>query len=135
MRSIAAKQRVHVVGGEQHGDALLGGDPRQQRDDLLLASDVEVGERLVEEQQLRSADEGVGDEHPLLLAAGEVADALVGEARRVDRVKHLLDEHRPATAGEQRDAEPMSVEAERRRRREPAAAGPGRRGPSGARSR
>ena len=64
----------------------------EQRDDLLLASDVEVREWLVEQQQLAAADERVGDQHPLLLAAGEVADARVREARRVDRLEHLVDE-------------------------------------------
>ena len=47
------QQRVHLVRREQHRDALFGGDPVQQGDDLLAAAQVEVGKRLVEQQQLR----------------------------------------------------------------------------------
>ena len=48
------QQRVHVVRGEQDRDVLLGGDPSQELDDLGGGSDVEVGQRLVEQQQLRA---------------------------------------------------------------------------------
>ena len=46
------------------------------------AADVEVGQRLVEQQQPGPADQGVGDQHPLLLAPGELPDPGVGEAAR-----------------------------------------------------
>ncbi len=45
------------------------GDPRQQSDDLLGAAQVEVRQRLVEQQQRRAADQRVRDQDPLLLAA------------------------------------------------------------------
>ena len=57
------------MGGDQNRDPLLGGDPGQQRDDLLRAAQVEVGERLVEQQQRRTADQRMRDQDPLLFAA------------------------------------------------------------------
>ena len=65
------QQRVHLVGGQQHGDLLLAGDAGEQADDLLAAAEVEVGQRLVQQQQPGAADQGVRDQHPLLLAAGQ----------------------------------------------------------------
>ena len=67
------------MGGEQHGDALVAGDPVEQLDDLVAAAQVEVGQRLVQQQQLGSADQGVGDQDPLLLATGQPPDPGVGE--------------------------------------------------------
>ena len=87
------------------------GDAGQQRDDLALGPDVEVGERLVEEQQPGPADQGVGDEDPLLLAPGEVAHAGVGEAPRVDGVEHGVH-GLAAPAPVERYPEAMPVEAE-----------------------
>ena len=90
---------------------LLSRDSRQEVDHLLLAADVQVGERLVEEQQSRMADQRVGDEDALLLAAGEVADARIRETHRVDGVEHLVD--LLATRWRrQRQTEPLPVDAE-----------------------
>ncbi len=61
----------------------------------MASPQVEVGERLVEQQQPRPADQRVGDQHPLLLAAGQVPDARVGEALGLDRRQHLVDELAP----------------------------------------
>ena len=105
------QQRVDLVRGDQHGDPLLAGDPREQRDDLVGAAQVEVGQRLVEQQQPRAADQRVGDQDALLLAAGEPPDAGVGEAARVDRPEHLLDQ-RAARARGSRHPEPVRVQAE-----------------------
>ncbi len=63
------QQRIDLVRGDQDRHPLLAGDPRHQRHDLAGAAQVEVGERLVEQQQLRPADQRVADQHPLLLAA------------------------------------------------------------------
>ena len=51
------------------------------------------------------------DQDPLLLAAGQFADAGVGEAVRVDRLEHLPDE-RTAPARGKRHAEAVSVDPE-----------------------
>jgi hypothetical protein len=85
-------QRVHVVGREQHGDVFGPGQPGQHRDDPLLAGDVQVGQRLVEQQQPRPADQGVRDHDPLLLAAGQLADPRVRVPLRSDRGEHVGDQ-------------------------------------------
>ena len=66
----------------------------QQSNDSGDAAHVQVGERFVEQQQARTPDQGVRDQHPLLLAAGQAADSLIGElcraARRGVRVRLML---------------------------------------------
>src|SRR5436189_1509606 len=69
-----AEDRVDVVGDEQHRDLLLSADPSYERRDRGLVGQVEAVERLVEQQQLRSTDECLRDQQPLLLAARELAD-------------------------------------------------------------
>ena len=104
-------QRVHVVRGEQDGDLLGPGQPGQHRDDALLAGDVQVGQRLVEQQQLRPADQGVRDHDPLLLAAGQLADPGVRVALRADGGEHVADQL-AAGPGRQADTELVAVQAE-----------------------
>ena len=79
------------MGREQDGHVMLGGDPPQQVDDFVLAGDVEVRQRLVEEEKLRLADQGLGDQYPLLLSAREAAHPGVSEAHGADRLEHLVD--------------------------------------------
>ena len=82
MRSITGSSGFISWAESRTATSLLRGHPGEQRHDLLRAPEVEVGQRLVEQQQLRPADQGVGDQDPLLLAAGERADPAVGEAAR-----------------------------------------------------
>ena len=103
-------------------------------DDLLGAAQIEVRQRLVEQQQLRAADQRVRDQDPLLLAARQLPDARVGERARVDRVEHLLHQ-RAARAGGEREARAGGRRARARPGRARAAACPGRAGTSAGRSR
>ena len=64
---------------EQYGDAVGDDDAVEQGHDLLDTLRVEVRERLVEQQQLWAADERMGDEDALLLAARQGADPRVRE--------------------------------------------------------
>ena len=84
------QQRVHVVRGEQDRDVLFGGDPGQELDHLGGGADVQVRQRLVEQQQLRAGDERLGDHDPLLLSTRQVPDPGVREPGRSDRVEHLV---------------------------------------------
>ena len=52
----------------------------------LLVSQVDPGGRLVEEEQLRLPGQRPSDQHPLLLAAGELGDAVAGA---VEESHHL----------------------------------------------
>ena len=63
---------VHVVRRQQDGPA-LGAEAADDVPELPARLRVEAGRRLVEEQQLRVADQGAGHRQPLLLAAGELA--------------------------------------------------------------
>ena len=63
------QQRVHLMGGQEYRDGMLLRQAVQQSHDLLGAPWIEVGERLVEQEQLRPADECVGDQDPLLFAS------------------------------------------------------------------
>src|SRR4029077_4380568 len=100
-----------VVRRDEHGDLLFPRDSRQQFDHLLLAADVEIGERLIEEQQARTADQRMRDEDPLLLATGQGADPRLRKTRCVDGLEHLVN--LPAPRGRwQRESEPLTVDAE-----------------------
>jgi hypothetical protein len=68
---------VQVVGDQHDGHALLGVQRLEQRHDLLAGAGVEVAGRLVGQQHLRVADQGAGDGHPLLLAAGQLGRPVV----------------------------------------------------------
>ena len=98
-----ALRLVHVVGGEEDGlaEVAQGGD---RLPGLAPRLRVEAGGRLVEEEQLRIADQRHADVEAALLPAGELAGARVRLALEADRVDHLLDRSRPAVvAGEQRE--------------------------------
>ena len=104
-------------------------------DDLLAAADVEVGQRLVEQQELRPADQGVGDQDALLLATGQVA--------RRGRRRSARRRRRASISSTSRGALGRAAAARRSGARRgrgppghaPAAGSPGRRTPSAGRSR
>ena len=92
---------VHVVGGEE--DRLA---QRPQVGDHVPGSAasrrVEPGRRLVEEEQLRVADQRQGDVEAALLAAGEPRHASLGLLLEADQADRLGDVARGAVvAGEQ----------------------------------
>ena len=95
--------------GQQYRYLLSGRDAVQQGNDLLAAADVEVGQGLVQQQQPRAADQGVRDQYPLLLPAGQQPHPGISEPGRVDRVQHLGDRF-AAGAGGDRDPEPVPVD-------------------------
>ena len=74
-------------------------------------ADVEVGERLVQQEQLGPADEGVGDQGPLLLASRELAHPGVGKGRAHRRLRASRRQLAPPARG-QRDTETVPVDAE-----------------------
>ena len=63
----------------------------QQRHDLLDAARVEIGERLVEQEQCGLTHERVGNEDALLLTARKAAHPTVGEVLSVDVGEERLD--------------------------------------------
>ena len=61
------------------------GEGGQGVGERLLVGRVDAGGRLVEEEQVGLAGQRAGDQHPLLLAAGELGDAVAGARRRARR--------------------------------------------------
>ena len=75
-----------VVDRRNHGPARLG-ERSDAAHQVELVTDVEVGRRLVEEEEGSVLRERLGKERPLLLAAGEVRDGAVGEVPDVEGVE------------------------------------------------
>ena len=64
------RQRLELVRrGVEHGHAELAVQPLELGPRVVAQLGVEVGQRLVEQQQLRPADQRAADRDPLLLAA------------------------------------------------------------------
>ena len=89
LHDVAAKQHADAVGqhahhgevvrDEQHGDAALGLQPLQQREDARLHRDVERRQDLVAKQQRRLGDKAAGDGDALALAARQ----FIGKTRGI----------------------------------------------------
>ena len=62
-----------------------------ERRDPLLVAWVEAVQGLVEEQDTGLGDQRLGDEQPLLLTSGQLADGPVGIAGSPDQIDHLAD--------------------------------------------
>ena len=73
---VAALGLVHVVGGDQHGDA-LGGEPVDLVPELAPRLGIDAGGRLVEQQQPRLRQDAGAERQPLLPAARQLAGELV----------------------------------------------------------
>ncbi|GJD77875.1 hypothetical protein NBEOAGPD_1086 [Methylobacterium gregans] len=77
-----------AVGDVDEGEAELGLDPLQLGPHPHPQERVEGRERLVEEQDLGAGDEGAGERHALLLAAGELGRHPLGEVGHLHEVEH-----------------------------------------------
>ena len=73
-----------VVGDVDGGDADLALQVLDLRPHLHPELGVEVGERLVHQEELRRAHDGAAERHPLALAAGERRRAAVEEVAELD---------------------------------------------------
>ena len=78
-----------------HGDdgGPFGAEPAQALKQCVFGLGVHPGEGLVEQQQVRLLSEGAGEEHPLLLAAGELSDRAVGERAESELVQAAVSLH------------------------------------------
>src|SRR5882672_7251974 len=80
---------IGVVRRDDHGRAVLCGEPGEEVDDLAAGSSVEVPGRLVREHDSRLHGERTGDRDALLLAAGQVPRQVVRSAGEADLVEEL----------------------------------------------
>jgi hypothetical protein len=102
--AIAESRRfLHVVGGEKHRPSArlqsLDNLPR-----LMPRLRVEPGRGLIEEQQLRIADQRAPERQPLLLSAREIAHVIRGLLFETNQSKHFWNALAPRVeAAEERD--------------------------------
>ncbi len=83
------RQRLDlVVGDVDRGDAELALQPLELVAQRLAQLGVEVGQRLVEQQQRRLDDERPGQREALLLAAGELGGLTLGVRGELHRLQH-----------------------------------------------
>ena len=81
------------VRGDHDRDAEVGADPVDQRQHRVAADRVQAVGRLVEQDQPRVVDEGLGQLHALLHAGGEAADlpvALLVQTDVAQRVRGVF---------------------------------------------
>ncbi len=81
-REEVGRQR-QVVQDREDGQP-VGGQPRQQRQDLHLVAQVEVHGRLVEDDEAPALGHGHGHQHELALAQRELADVTVAQLLDAD---------------------------------------------------
>ncbi len=80
-----------VVGDVDRGDAELALQPLELVPQVLAQLGVEVGQRLVEQQQRRLDDQRAGQREALLLAAGELGGLPVDLGGELHGLQHALD--------------------------------------------
>ena len=91
-------ENVAGMGGDDaevvrdHDDRDLAGQPREERMEFLRHAAVDIGGRLVQQQQFRLGGQCLRDQHPLALAARELRKAAVGVVRQPDALQHLADD-------------------------------------------
>src|SRR5207244_10815862 len=81
--------RVDVESNQHLDETLLGAQVGDKLAHLLLAAQVETGQRLVKQQQPRMGDQRLGELQPLLLAAGEPPHGPARVAGGADRGQRL----------------------------------------------
>ena len=88
--AVAVLGLVHVVGGDEHGDAAVGQAP-DQLPERAPRDRVDARGRLVEEHELRRVHERAGERQALALAAGQLAGQRVLAPDQVRELDHPVD--------------------------------------------
>ena len=121
---------AHVVGDEQVGQPELALELLEQVEDLGLDRDVERGDRLVADDEVRLEHERAGDPDALALAAGELVRVAPGVVRLRARPcpsSGVTFSRRSASRPEAVDAQALAdAVADRGPRVEATSTGPGR---------
>ena len=77
---------IQVVGAEHDGEPVVV-ELAQEVKDFVACSYVDTGRGFVEEQDLRFAEKGAGDEHALLLSSGQLADVAMTKLTDAEAIK------------------------------------------------
>ncbi len=87
--------------GDQHqGGAAAGVEFEQQVADVLAGGLVQRPGGFIGEQDARAGDEGTGQGHALLLAAGQLSRVVAGAVREAHLGQHLIDPRAVLAAGQ-----------------------------------
>ncbi len=95
-----------VVADDDDAPALLLGDPPQQPHDLVTDLRVEIGGRLIGQDERRVVDQRPGDRHPLLLAARQLLGQEVeplAETQVGQELRRLVARRAPLEPGQLSD--------------------------------
>lgn len=68
---------VDVVRDQEHGQAQFLMQMCDEFNDVVLGRDIKAGGRLIEQEDFRLLSQGTGNEYPLLLAAGQMAECRI----------------------------------------------------------
>src|SRR4030042_3323229 len=94
----AAGHAREVVSGDQEGLA-LSAQVVEEVEEVVLAGGVHAGEGLVEKEDAGLLGQRTGDEHPPLLAAGQLADLAAGQVDQAHLLQALLGDLAVVSAG------------------------------------
>ena len=98
---------LEVLGGEEHGDAVVAREPCDLLPERAAALRVEPGRRLVQEQHARPVDERQREVEPALHAARVALHLAVGRVGQPDALEQLVG----ARSGDPRAAAPAAPPA------------------------
>src|SRR5438034_498964 len=88
------EQRVELVGGEEHRHAFAMLNALHQRDDRLLEMRIETHEGLIQQKQLRAAEQRLRQEEPLHFTSRQLGQRSIGERGCLDHRHCALDVQR-----------------------------------------
>ncbi len=89
--AVGQRERFRLVVGDVHRRCPAVACQRGNGQTELLAHVcVQVGQRLVEQQQVHPADQCTRQGHPLLLTAGQLVRVTLGEVGKADPLEHLM---------------------------------------------
>ena len=72
-------------------DPAFGGQGAHQGDDLFFGLDIDAGKRLIQKDHIAFLGKCPGEEHPLALAAGKLADLTLPQCSHADAFERLVN--------------------------------------------
>ena len=89
--TVAMRGEAVVMGSDQAGGAGFVAQRADHRDHFVSGVRIEVGGRLVGDQQARLLDQRAGNRHTLALAAGKFVGPVLGAVGQSDTFEHRGD--------------------------------------------
>ncbi len=84
--------RLREVMGREHDGPTCGGVGGDDLENAKLAGEIESGDRFVEQEQIGSSGDRLGDEDPLLLTTGQLTERPAAEMRHLEQPGGVVDE-------------------------------------------